>query len=552
MQRKTLSSLARAAGLSLVAAPALAQQPTVVLSVGDTTPAGGQIDSITAFDVDSSGRWVARVRVSGSGDTTLLSSEGGELYEGGPVPGMPAHTVHTNYSVTRDGLGNVYCVFSADEIGGGSAYVVHQNFTAPLLTDGDLLVGPDFGPNARLVVVYRVLANEGGDLLVVGLVSDVTHAPSVYQAMVLLDMEDGAIAGMSLAVDASLVYPGLQGPIDNFLGTSNSEVLSDTGRVAWAGEVESKGVAYLMPDQVLAREGGQSPVPGGDWDTPFRPTLDVNAGGSWVLAADTDADPGKDQVHVYDGAAALVEGDPFPGSPGKSYEALGLALFLSDSGERIHFGAISDVPVDKNSGIFADHSVLVRKGVTQTPSGQLVTSVYNSLGSLEASGDGNWILFLGAVDGSSDSSLLLLDRGLVVEVGEPYCSAELNSTGGFATTRAIGSAVVAHDDFRLICSGMPAGKLGYFITSQTQGDVFKPGGSQGRLCLGGTIGRFRKQAKVSGPVGRISIPVDLTDVPPPPGIAIQPGETWNFQAWFRDQNPGQTSNFSLPVSVLFQ
>ncbi len=30
------------------------------------------------------------------------------------------------------------------------------------------------------------------------------------------------------------------------------------------------------------------------------------------------------------------------------------------------------------------------------------------------------------------------------------------------------------------------------------------------------------------------------------------GESWNFQAWFRDKNPGNTSNFTDGVSVLFQ
>ena len=39
---------------------------------------------------------------------------------------------------------------------------------------------------------------------------------------------------------------------------------------------------------------------------------------------------------------------------------------------------------------------------------------------------------------------------------------------------------------------------------------------------------------------------------PPTRNLIQPGNTWNFQLWFRDQNPGTTSNTTDGVSILFQ
>ena len=33
--------------------------------------------------------------------------------------------------------------------------------------------------------------------------------------------------------------------------------------------------------------------------------------------------------------------------------------------------------------------------------------------------------------------------------------------------------------------------------------------------------------------------------------AILPGETWYFQAWFRDKNPAATSNFSDAIAIAF-
>ncbi len=85
-----------------------------------------------------------------------------------------------------------------------------------------------------------------------------------------------------------------------------------------------------------------------------------------------------------------------------------------------------------------------------------------------------------------------------------------------------------------------------------QGLVFNPGGSQGTLCLGGAIGRLTQYVMNSGAGGRFSARIDLGDLPAPLGSAVDPGETWHFQAWFRDHNPGPTSNFSDAVSVPFQ
>lgn len=94
-------------------------------------------------------------------------------------------------------------------------------------------------------------------------------------------------------------------------------------------------------------------------------------------------------------------------------------------------------------------------------------------------------------------------------------------------------------------------QFGYFLVSQNASLVVGPGGSQGNLCLGGSIGRFRTQVRFSGSSGAISIPVDTTSLPVTPMTAIQPGDTWHFTTWFRDVNPGATSNFTNGISIYF-
>ena len=46
--------------------------------------------------------------------------------------------------------------------------------------------------------------------------------------------------------------------------------------------------------------------------------------------------------------------------------------------------------------------------------------------------------------------------------------------------------------------------------------------------------------------------LDALALPFDPPTAVQAGETWNFQAWFRDANPDSTSNFTDGVAGTFE
>jgi len=138
------------------------------------------------------------------------------------------------------------------------------------------------------------------------------------------------------------------------------------------------------------------------------------------------------------------------------------------------------------------------------------------------------------------------------DVGTNYCGpANFNSTGQSAEISGFGSDVASVNFLELTASLLPPNKFGYFLNSQTQD--FKPfaGGSNGNLCLGQPIGRHAKQIQDSGAAGEFTITVDLAQLPAAGGPhTVVAGETWNFQAWFRDTNA--TSNFTDGLSILFQ
>jgi hypothetical protein len=117
---------------------------------------------------------------------------------------------------------------------------------------------------------------------------------------------------------------------------------------------------------------------------------------------------------------------------------------------------------------------------------------------------------------------------------------------------ASGSELVADDTLTLMAFQLPEDEFGYFLASTTQGFVANPGGSQGDLCLGGSIGRFVGPGQVlnSGDFGVVSLEADLGALPTAGGpVQAQPGETWNFQFWHRD---GPANNFTDAIAVTFQ
>ena len=135
-------------------------------------------------------------------------------------------------------------------------------------------------------------------------------------------------------------------------------------------------------------------------------------------------------------------------------------------------------------------------------------------------------------------------------LGSSYCVATANSTGRTAASLATGSPLVQNNMLELRSYDLPSLQFGYYLMSMQQDFIPMSGGSQGNLCLGQPIVRFSGDVLFSGVTGTIHFEPDLTNLPQ--ATVFVPGETWNFQAWYRDNNPGPTSNFTDAVSVTFQ
>jgi len=136
--------------------------------------------------------------------------------------------------------------------------------------------------------------------------------------------------------------------------------------------------------------------------------------------------------------------------------------------------------------------------------------------------------------------------------GTNYCTANPNSTGASGSIAAAGSTFVVDNDLTLTASNLPVAQFGIFIVGDAQAQTPL---AQGFLCVGGTIGRYQQpnQIQQSDTNGEFSLQIDLTGIPQgqiPVPTAI--GDTWNFQAWYRDVGPsGPGANLTDGISITF-
>jgi len=130
-----------------------------------------------------------------------------------------------------------------------------------------------------------------------------------------------------------------------------------------------------------------------------------------------------------------------------------------------------------------------------------------------------------------------------------YCVANPNSTGAPAVISAVGSPAIEQAELSFAVDDLPLSSFGYMLMSQTQDFVANFGGSQGNLCLGSPLHRFSMNVLDSGTTGSVSFTLDFQHLPN--GVQFQPGETWNFQYWYRDVDPQPTSNTTGGLSVTF-
>ncbi len=162
-------------------------------------------------------------------------------------------------------------------------------------------------------------------------------------------------------------------------------------------------------------------------------------------------------------------------------------------------------------------------------------------------------LFGGQRNGSATDQV---DYFLIEEdIGSKHCSPSVpNSTGASGVLTCIGSRIAEDRFLTLVASDLPIqpGGFGAFLAADQAGLLTTPTGSIGNLCLG-TYAVLPGSVQALGADGQIAASPDLADLPAPFSQPVLAGQSWYFQAWYRDTLPGSqpTSNFTDALQVDF-
>jgi hypothetical protein len=142
------------------------------------------------------------------------------------------------------------------------------------------------------------------------------------------------------------------------------------------------------------------------------------------------------------------------------------------------------------------------------------------------------------------------------DIGTNYCNANANSSGVPAKMKGFGSASVAANNLALKCLNMPTiapnNIWNYFAVGTAQNYVVLAV-EQGNLCIGGTTARFTGPGQITnaGLTGFAELVVDLNALPNGMGAPL-PGDSLYFTNFYRDVNPGPTSNLANGLCITFE
>ena len=260
----------------------------------------------------------------------------------------------------------------------------------------------------------------------------------------------------------------------------------------------------------------------------------------------------------------LLSGDPF--EPNSDCATAPL-LSSSQTGLKLHAGADQDwytldVPARSTVRVLSEStsSQLSRRMMLFSGCGGSVGEFLASSNSplFNSSDPRQWLEWSNASDFAVSTRLFMLpiannapstpfcdiyNLDLEFTLGAPYCIPTANSTGDAARLTASGSTSVGAGVLELDAAPVPANVLGLVFFGPAQKAPTAFGG--GWLCTQGPL--LRLPAASTG-AGVLHTQIDWSGT----AAVIGAGQSWSFQAWFRDPSTPKAFNVSEGLELGFQ
>ncbi|MGH9379978.1 MAG: PQQ-dependent sugar dehydrogenase [Thermoanaerobaculia bacterium] len=448
---------------------------SVLVREGDMIPGHGPVAGINDISVNGQGDWLVEVAYTAlGGDSRRLILKNGEVLIGAGDPVEPAPSTvslpagTSNLFKALNNSGGTAFRLSLD---GGPADSGMYHDLAPFVLEDQIATAPQFTPGTPYIGFFRARLDDAGRLLLVSSVDDPAIPSTVDRALVWFEPDGkGGWTEDAVAVEGD-VLPGMgAGESVSDFGTDYYEFDIDNARnalytVAIAGAPTDTNGALYFNETLLVRKGDPSPVPDSTYtDIGTSTRADVNDLGELVFRGNLSGLPSGANIAIVKSTVASpqtqelfrLQGDEAPGT-GQTVTGFGTgpSARLNDLGEVVWFAALSG-DTGSNQALFADDTLLMRKGVTMVD-GAPITTVGGTTATggitrgFTGSQNGRFVLVRAVLNGA-DQAAVLIDRG------------EGGGTPGLEITPA-------SLDFGEVVVGETGGPLSLTLTSTGTADV---------------------------------------------------------------------------------
>ena len=509
-----------------------------LLTSGDTLSNGQTVQSVVDGHITDDAGWAALVYPTGQ-----AFGQGAVVVQNGRVTHGPGTLLSTGepiqeiWSMDYDPDGKMGLIVG---VGGDTALVVDDDV---VLRRSDPISGTGIPAGAILGHVNAVRISWPYALVLVRM--SFPGQPSAHAAL-RLNFSGGGPPSIEMLAASGDPHP--MGSVSFLDPTKERMAIAHDGSYAFFARFlaapSASTNALITSNGLVGIFGAPAPFSGTTWNL-VNPNLGIAAGGQLAISSMIFFNPSVSETGAVVGPAGglLKTGDPIPGIPGAVVDGF-FSQPISLDRETLETAYI--VPGLGTPSNPIGKVLLVDSKVILFDNTDPALAVGFDMQGVEIGDKGKLILLNSS--STHGQGIRLFEHRVGDRVA---CQVTANSTGAEGSLVGSGSSFVS-DDLTLQAQNLPIGQFGLLLVSDAQGFAALPAGSQGNLCLGGSIGRFNNLVQASGPQGTIAFPIDLSQLPTPTGPASAvAGETWFFQTWHRDQLPSgaSTSNFTSALSV---
>ncbi|TAJ11192.1 MAG: hypothetical protein EPO68_14675 [Planctomycetota bacterium] len=230
----------------------------------------------------------------------------------------------------------------------------------------------------------------------------------------------GAGAQEKLVVHAGVVPPAQTEPIVDIAHGQSRLALNEANvpmfAVRLAGD-PARDHAIYVGAQVVAQEGGASPVAGRAWADLSNAWFDLGDGGDWAVCGRLDGASADGELIARNGHKLVQSGDAVPSlaAPFALLEVGRGGVHIDEQGRVLWMGRWNDPDTGRDEGLFLDHELIVQEGVSEA-FGVAIGALDHGADSIDLSPDGVYVAFKGVLPGVNGWTVFRRGPAAVLEV----------------------------------------------------------------------------------------------------------------------------------------